>query len=194
MGHGTGRREGAQAVTRDPAVEALVAKDQILEAVHAYIAGQDRLDPALQRSAFHDDAYVDCGVFAGDADGYVAFAQGALAERYQASHHLLGQVTIEVDGKRASGEVYFIAWHRLGVGSDAMDVFISGRYIDEYEDRGSGWKIAARREIMDWGRKAPAADDFFLSQTKFHFGQRDGTDFSQTRDWPAQALDKGDGK
>lgn len=174
-------------MSRDPALEALLAKDQILKAVHAYIAGQDRLDPTLQRSAFHDDAFVDCGVFAGDPDGYVAFAQGVLADRYEASHHLLGQVTIEVDGKRASGEVYFFAWHRQGTGAEAMDVFIAGRYVDEYEDRGRGWKIAARRELMDWGRKVPAADDFFVSQAMFHFGRRDGADFSQTRAWPQQS-------
>jgi len=175
-------------MSRDPALHALVARDQILKVVHAYIAGQDRLDADLQLSAFHEDAHVDCGVFAGDPAGYVAFAQGVLAQRYEASHHLLGQVTIEVDGNRASGEVYFIAWHRQGTGADAMDVFIAGRYVDEYQDRGQGWKIAARREIMDWGRKVPAADDFFLSQTMFHFGQRDGTDFSQTRAWPAEAA------
>jgi len=168
----------------DPArLHALVAKDEIHRAVCDYIRGQDRLDPATQRSAFHDDAYVDCGVFAGSPDGYVAFAQGALA-RYEASHHLLGQIVIDVDGNRASGEVYFIAWHRLGRGAEAMDVFISGRYIDEYEDRGSGWKIAARREIMDWGRKVPAADEFLVTNLKFHFGRRDGTDFSTLRDWP----------
>lgn len=170
-------------MSHDAALANLLAKDQILKAVHAYIAGQDRLDPALQRSAFHDDAYVDCGVFAGGPDEYVAFAQKALASQYEASHHLLGQVTIEVEGKHASGEVYFIAWHRQGSGAEAMDVLISGRYIDEYEDRGTGWKIAARREIMDWGRKEPAADDFLVSQTRFHFGRRDGTDFSQIRNW-----------
>lgn len=174
-------------MSRDPEVEALVAKDQILKAVHAYIAGQDRLDAALQRSAFHDDAYVDCGVFGGGPDEYVAFAQGALRDWYEASHHLLGQITIEVDGKRATGEVYFIAWHREGSGADAMDVFMSGRYIDEYQDRGDGWKIACRREIMDWGRKVPAADEFYTDKA-FHFGKRDGADFSQLRNWPEVAL------
>src|SRR5690606_30575859 len=152
-------------------------------AVHDYIRGQDRLDPALQRRAFHDDAYVDCGVFAGDPDAYVRFAQEALS-RYEASHHLLGQIDIEVHGQRATGEVYFIAWHRLGKGEQAMDVFISGRYIDEYEQRNGAWRISKRRELMDWGRKVPAADEFLVSNDKFHFGQRSGRDFSQRRDWP----------
>ena len=168
-------------------IDDLLAKDAILQAVHDYIRGQDRLEPALQRSAFHDDAYVDCGVFAGSPDDYVAFAQKALAD-YEASHHLLGQISIDVQGKWASGEVYFLAWHRKGVGAEAFDVYIAGRYIDEYEDRGDGWKIAARREIMDWGRKVPAEDDFFLNNAQFHFGKRDGTDFGSLRDWPEKGV------
>lgn len=169
---------------RDEAIEMLLAKEAILVAVHAYIRGQDRLDPVIQRSAFHDDAFVDCGLFAGDPDAYVAFAQGALAD-FESSHHLLGQITIEVKGKRAQGEVYFIAWHRHGTGAEATDLIISGRYIDEYEDRGTGWKIAARREVTDWGQKIPATDDF-LTGSLFHRGQRHGRDFSTLRDWPAK--------
>lgn len=168
-------------------LRALVTRDAIHRVVCDYIRGQDRLDPELQRRAFHDDAYVDCGVYAGSPEGYVAFAQSALA-KYEASHHLIGQIDVEVSGQRASGEVYFLAWHRSGRGAQAMDVFIAGRYIDEYEDRGSGWKIAARREIMDWGRKVPAADEFFRTNLQFHFGRRDGNDFSTLRDWPEQAA------
>jgi hypothetical protein len=168
-------------------LHALVARDAIQRVICDYIRGQDRLDPGIQRRAFHDDAYVDCGVFAGSPDDYVAFAQAALA-RYEASHHLIGQIDIEVDGPRASGEVYFLAWHRSGRGADAMDVFIAGRYIDAYEDRGSGWRIAARREIMDWGRKVPASDEFFRTNLQFHFGRRDGSDFSMRRDWPDHAV------
>lgn len=96
-------------------LEDLLAKDEILGAVHDYIRGQDRLEPAIQRRAFHDDATVDCGVFAGNPDDYVAFAQNALAN-YEASHHLLGQISIDVQGDQADGEVYFIAWHRSGKG------------------------------------------------------------------------------
>ena len=40
--------------------------------------GQDRLMPELHLSAFHDDAYVDCGLYAGNAQGFVEFAQGLL--------------------------------------------------------------------------------------------------------------------
>lgn len=165
-------------------IDDIIAKDDILTAVHAYMRGQDRLDPRIQRSAFHDDAYVNYGGFEAGPDDYVAFAQGALSEQFEASHHMLGQVSIEVDGKRAQGEVYFIAWHRMRNRPEPEDMIIGGRYIDEYADRGQGWKIAARRELIDWARIVPAADNFISSQIDLHFGRRDGRDFSQTRDWP----------
>lgn len=37
---------------------------------------------------------------------------------------------------------------------------------------------------MDWGRKVPAADDFLVQNLRFHFGRRDGQDFSSLRNWP----------
>lgn len=60
--------------------------------------------PRLHRSAFHDDAYVDCGPFQGSADGFVQFAQNLLGD-FNASPHLIGQVQIRVEGNVAFGEV-----------------------------------------------------------------------------------------
>ena len=85
------------------------ARRDILDAVHRYMRGLDRLDPALQRSAFTDDAYIDCGLMAGPVDDFVPFAQGLLAGM-DATHHLLGQVHIQIhDASSASGECYFQA-------------------------------------------------------------------------------------
>ena len=66
-------------------VRDLAARRDITDAVHRYMRGLDRLDPALQRSAFHDGAWVDCGLMAGDANAFVPFAQDLLAG--QGDHH-----------------------------------------------------------------------------------------------------------
>ena len=113
-------------------VRDLAARRDITDAVHRYMRGLDRLDPALQRSAFHDDAFVDVGLMAGPVGEFVAFAQELLAAM-DATHHMLGQVQIEVQGETATGECYFQAWH--GARDEAgnpRDLFISGRYIDDY--------------------------------------------------------------
>jgi SnoaL-like domain len=127
---------------------------------------------------------VDCGPFSGDADAYVGFAQGFLAN-IKSSHHLIGQVHIKVDGTTAHGEVYFIAWHRIVEEGVDKDLLVAGRYIDEYQDRGTGWKIAKRREVIDWARTDPAADGFLREATGLVMGARGAQDFSNQRNWPA---------
>lgn len=87
-------------------VRDLCARRDIYNAICRYMRGQDRLDPVLHRSAFHDDAFVDCGSMQGSADAFIAFAQGFLAN-IEASQHIIGQVQVDVRGNDASGEVYF---------------------------------------------------------------------------------------
>ncbi|MCO6056876.1 nuclear transport factor 2 family protein [Pseudomonas sp. MOB-449] len=149
----------------------LAARRDIEKAVRNYMRAQDRLLPELHLSAFHPDAWVDCGIFAGPAPAFVEFAQGFLAD-CASSQHLIGQMDIQVHGKRATGEVYFIAQHRISENGEPRDLFVAGRYQDEYEDRGEGWKIASRRERVDWARTDPAADGFLREQTRILLGAR----------------------
>lgn len=149
----------------------LAARRDIHRALNAYMRGQDRLLPDVQREAFHEDAWVDCGLFAGKAADFIDFAQGFLAN-CAASQHLIGQVSIDIDGHKAKGEVYFIAHHRVTEDGHKKDLFVAGRYHDEYEDRGQGWKIARRKEIVDWARTDPAADSFLHEQVGLHFAAR----------------------
>jgi hypothetical protein len=162
----------------------LCARRDIYEAICRYMRGQDRLMPEVQRSAFHDDAYVDCGLFAGDAAGFVNFSQTFLGS-VKSSQHLIGQVQIKVDGSVAYGEVYFLSWLRQVEDGVEKDLFVAGRYVDEYQDRGSGWKIARRRELIDWARTDPAADSFLREAKGLVLGARRDHDFSNQRNWPA---------
>ena len=145
----------------DPEAEVrdLAARRDIMAACQRYMRAQDRLLPDLHRSAFHEDAYVDCGLYAGPAHGFVDFAQGFLATM-KGSQHIIGQHMIEIDGDAADGEVYFFAWHRPIENGEERDLFICGRYVDRYEKRNGEWRIADRRELIDWARSDPAADSF----------------------------------
>ena len=169
--------------TRAAAIDELLAKDAIREALCRYMRGQDRLDPVLHRSAFHDDAWVDCGLMSGSADEFVAFAQGLLAD-FEGSQHIIGQSQISVDGDTASGEVYFYAWHRIEEDGEPKDLSIAGRYVDEYACRDGEWRIVKRRELIDWVRTDPAADGFLKENPILPRGARRGADFSEKRDWP----------
>lgn len=165
-------------------VRDFAARRDINGVVQRYMRGLDRLDPALQRSAFHDDAHVDAGLYSGRPDEFVAFCQQFLGE-LGASHHLLGQVSIDfTGGHRASGECYFQAWHHSTSDDGShRDLFIAGRYIDEYACENGEWRIAKRRLITDWVTDSPA-DHSFFDQPGIHRGLRRGHDFSDRRDWP----------
>jgi len=165
-------------------VRDLAARRDIHDALCRYMRAQDRLDPVLHRSAFHDGAYVDCGLMQGTADEFVAFAQNLLADM-EASQHIIGQVQLDVRGDEASGEVYFYAWHRTREGDDSKDLIVAGRYVDEYACRNGEWRIVKRREIIDWTR-FDAADTAFLDEyPHLPRGGRRGEDFSEQRNWPA---------
>jgi hypothetical protein len=160
-------------------VRDLAARRDIADAAARYMRGLDRLDPVLQRTAFHDDAVIDCGLMKGTADEFVDFAQGFLADM-GATHHLLGQSRIEIEGETASGEWYFQAWHSSrGEDGAPRDLFIAGRYLDEYACREGDWRIVRRMLVTDWVKDDPGSLDFFAANPGAPRGGRRGADPSQ---------------
>lgn len=160
----------------------LCARRDINAAVCRYMRGVDRLDRALNLSAFHDDAFVDCGMMNGPAAEFVDFAQGFLSDMI-ASQHFIGQVDISVNGDKASGEVYFNAWHRIEEDGQEKDLIVGGRYIDEYECRDGDWRILKRAMLVDWSRTDNEADGFTKGNDAMLLGKRSKADFSYTRNW-----------
>ncbi len=159
------------------------ARRDITDALQRYMRGQDRLDRDLHLSAFHEDAWVDCGLMNGSAREFVDFAQGFLAD-LESSQHIIGQVRIELRGEEADGEVYFTAWHRIEEDGEPKDLIVSGRYVDLYTCKDGDWRIQKRRELIDWARTDPAADAFLAANPILPRGKRRGEDFSETRNWP----------
>lgn len=150
----------------------LAARRDIQKALFAYARGLDRLDPALQMTAFHADAHVDCGLMQGGPQAFVDFAQGFLA-KMAGTQHLLGQIDLEVDAAAgtASGEVYFSAWHRTDENGVTADLFMAGRYIDSYRCVGGIWAIQSRHEIIDWVRNVPASDEILAQMPSLNRGR-----------------------
>lgn len=166
----------------------LAARRDIHDAVCRYLSGLDRLDPALQRSAFHDGAWVDAGIIQGDADTFVREAQSLLAGM-EGTQHLLGQIRLAVNGDSASGECYFQAWHGVrDADGHPRDLFIAGRYVDDYACLNGEWRIVRRKLITDWVREERADHSFFAANPQTNRAGRGGEDFSQRRDWPPMAL------
>ena len=162
-------------------LRAVIARAEIYDLLCDYMHAQDRLDPALHRSVFHDDATTDYGAYMGGPDGFVAFAQGVL-KPHLANHHMIGQAKIDVEDDIAFGEVYFQAHHRIVEEGEEQDLFVSGRYIDRYECRKGVWKIAHRSERIDWVRAEPRADEWLKNSPKMPWGARGVADLSNQRE------------
>jgi hypothetical protein len=161
------------------------ARRDITDAAQRYMRGLDRLDPEVQRSAFHDDALIDVGLTASGTDEFVGFCMELLGG-FDGSQHLMGQVRIELhDAASASGEIYFQAWHgSRDEAGNPRDLFIAGRYVDEYSCKNGEWRIQKRKLITDWVTEAPADRAFIEANPTVLRAGRRGADFSQTRAWP----------
>jgi hypothetical protein len=157
----------------DSAVTALLDKQAIYELCCRYMRGLDRLDEALLRSVFWEDAWCDYGFMRGTATEFAGFCMEALAT-HEANHHMIGQALIDLAGEEAFGEVYFNAYHKVPAEDAFEDVIIAGRYLDRYEKRDGEWKLAYRSERVDFSHTRATNDSYFtLAPDSLRGGRRD---------------------
>lgn len=135
-------------------IRELCDRADILDCMYRYARGMDRLDRALLRSAYHDDAVDDHVGFVGPVDDFIdwAFAYHATQTRHQ--HYLMNH-TVEIGGDTAHSETYYTF-----VGTDrdpAKPLIVSGgRYVDRLERRAGRWAIAARVCLVEWQSESPS--------------------------------------
>lgn len=163
----------------DEAWRSLADKQACVELVYRLARAIDRCDEPLLRSLFHSDATDDHGVFHGTASDFVSWVMPVL-HGMRRTQHFIGQVLIELDGELARGESYFIAHHQLPQ-ADGPDSFMiaAGRYLDRFERRAGGWRIAHRQAVYDWNSTAPSTDSWDRdSPGVWSFGARGEADIS----------------
>jgi ketosteroid isomerase-like protein len=133
---------------RDPEIQYLLDRLALQDLATRYARAIDRRDRALLLSLYHDDAIDNHGVmFEG---GPLAFAdwQPVVMAPFEVTAHHLTTLNFQLDGDRADGELYFIAYHRT-LPPDSKEVVVTGRYLDRYERRNGTWKIAKRQLVWD---------------------------------------------
>ena len=105
----------------------------------------DRLD-----QVFADDGVLETahGVRRGLPE-IVAAMQGLL--RYESTHHVVGQTTLEPAGDgRVAGVTYCEAHHLSVEDEGKVDQVKHIRYHDTFVQTPKGWRIAARRLEVSW--------------------------------------------
>jgi hypothetical protein len=177
----------------DPAIAALIAKQQITETLHLVARGTDRGDVDLYASCFHADGTDYHGLANGPMQNLLKVL-GTSKLLY--TQHAITNVLIDlIDADTATSEACFNASHQSrDVDGQVWDEEIRGRYLDRFERRGrASWKIAQRVVLWDWSRMMPSGKSWFDhvrerpgADDRFVFGRRDREDFLYTRTLPAE--------
>jgi hypothetical protein len=138
-----------------PKLRELVDRQEILDCLHRYTRGMDRLDRELARSAYHDGAIDVHRDVVKEVDDFLdwAFAYHATQTLHQ---HYIGNNTIEIDGDTAHAETYYTFVGRYPDREAPLDI-AGGRYIDRFERRDGRWAIAARVCTLEWMMRPDSA-------------------------------------
>lgn len=135
---------------RQQQIDALLDRQAITELVHAYCNAADRHDHAKMRALYHEDATDDHGsFFKGLAMEFIDRLPEIQAPM-EILHHNVTTVNIRLDGDRAEGEIYILAFHKVKTPDGPFDLLIGGRYFDKYEKRQGVWKFSHRAVVADW--------------------------------------------
>ena len=147
----------------------LLAKQAILELLHAYSRAVDRQDFALLATLYTPDGSDDhTGLYTGPAAGYVVWLRSAM-KAVDLTTHQVHQASISVRGRRAEGEVYVTAYNRLHADGGRFEELVHGlRYLDRYREDEGVWRFEHRSVVVDWTERRPAAE------REERGGQRDG--------------------
>lgn len=110
----------------------------------------DAQDWSLVAAAFVANAAVDYDTLPVFPRGFPDFVETlkAVFANLSATQHLIGNVSIQVDGDTGRCSSYVHATH---VGNDGRRFVSAGRYDDDVVRTDEGWRISARQFRRHWG-------------------------------------------
>lgn len=123
----------------------MIDREDIRQVMLRYARGLDRLDNALVRSCYWDDAVEDHGRFVGTPDDFIPWADGTTL-MFQATQHSVTNHFCDLQGDDAYCETYYTF---TGVAEAPPHFMSTGRYIDHFQRRNGEWRIANRVAIVE---------------------------------------------
>lgn len=158
-------------------IDRLTSIQAIRECIYSVCRAIDRIDENLLRSAFHPDAKIHFGSnYDGAVDGWIQTAMKFQVGQTQ-THHLVGNIIIEIDADEAVAESYELARHKSPIGAEMRDLVLGMRTLDRLSRRNGQWKISERTKIVDWGRIV-SGDEGIYTNSFLKKGTRDKSDLS----------------
>lgn len=141
----------------ETALQVAVDRSEIADLLARYAIALDTRDWELLATCFVPDAtyrFAHAGEVSGIAE-IVAVCRRSL-EPLDASQHLVGAASVEVDGDRARSRCPFQAQHVKG-GLDGGPLYVvAGTYLDELRRTDTGWRIEHRELKSVWTDGNPA--------------------------------------
>lgn len=135
----------------DMTTKELAAREAIRDCLFRYARGIDRGDEEALMSAYWPGAFDQHGATSGPVEEFYDRVRGAWARGARNIHHITNILFSFAGEDRAAVESYFLALQR-GRGPDGVErqVMLSGRYVDDFEQRNGAWRIAGRVVVYDW--------------------------------------------
>ena len=137
----------------DAKLAEMVDRHEIHQVLLRYARGLDRLDNALARSCYWDDAIEDHGHFVGTPDDFIPWADGTTLA-FESTQHAVMNHFCDLQGDEAFCETYY---HFSGVTAEGPNFMSTGRYIDHFQKRNGEWRIANRVTIVEGTYDVPKA-------------------------------------
>ena len=135
----------------DEEMRALLDERSINRLALDYAKAVDRLDEPLLRRVFTADAVLEGPGWRFEGIEQIAGILPMMREMFVSSWHATHQQTIDMAGDVATGEVYCAGRHlQKGGYAENQVVTMIIRYQDRYVRTADGWRIAWRKEIIDW--------------------------------------------
>ena len=156
------------------ALQKLCHQQQITDVLHRYCRGVDRMDQALVRSCYHQDATDEHGSFRGGVEDYLQWCW-KLLQRYDRTMHYLTNILIDINDDFAQAESYGFAVHEGAPHFQERNLTVGFRFIDIFEHRDNHWKIIKRVATTEWAQINSPESRFAISP-QLRRGRRDRDD------------------
>ena len=135
----------------DDEMRALLDERSISRLAADYAQAVDRLDEPLLRRVFTPDAVLEGPGWRFEGIEQIAGILPLMRDMFVSSWHATHQITIDLAGDAATAEVYCAGRHlQKGGYAENQVVTMIIRYQDRYVRTPEGWRMAWRKEIIDW--------------------------------------------
>jgi len=141
-------------------LEEVAAHLEIQQVLFRYCRGVDRGDAQLISSVYHPAAVDAHGAWTGLGKDFAAYLVPNMDQVPLVGQHHITNILIELSGDQAAVESYFVAFHPEATDAGPAHALVCGRYLDRFERRETGWRIADRKGVIDISRALDRVPDW----------------------------------